>query len=253
MPANDWESVALSQVGLGNVSYQAGNVPEARTRYETAIRTAAAHGLASVEGIARHWMMVAAFENDDFTTAELYAVEALRAYGEDRTACFRLAADVAAMRMLQGQFASALRLFHLVLPEHRARRERMTLWANICRAAGGCGDVEEFDRAWDHAWASIALVDSREEAAQAMLDMAHGASSLQDWERASVAAQNAYELSHSRGEGRVEIEAEAMMEKVRVGRGRSLAPRPTPAASSSDHLVNDLVGLISLPSRALRN
>jgi tetratricopeptide (TPR) repeat protein len=241
----DWQLYSLAFVGLGNLNLQRGNFPVARRLHLRARRTARRHGHRPTEGMALHDLFVIAKSTGQLAEADAFAASALRAYGPTHPRLPALAHDVAYAWMEQGYFARALPVFEAVLPRFEEPSERVRVLADIGRAAAGTDRADLFDRAWRQTTKLAARRDAAEGAAQAMLDLAHGAAMLGEWERAEEAAVRALEIATSRAQGKVRLTAESVLESVR--RGRSMAPAAPPAAPAStraDELAHAFVACL---------
>jgi tetratricopeptide (TPR) repeat protein len=228
-PARDPGSRVLANIGLGNLHLQRGNLPAAGRTHARALRIAQRHGLRSLEGMASHDLFVVADERGRATEAADHAEQALRAYGPGHPRLRSLAHDVSVFWMNQGSFAPALRVLVSVLPHIRGRRERLLTLGSLARAAGGVGERQTFDTAWDEVLETVdgAGVRESEGACQALLALAQGALSLGDWERAERAATEAVRVAAARGEGKVVVDADSVLDAVRSGRaaaGRARVP-----------------------------
>jgi tetratricopeptide (TPR) repeat protein len=242
----DWQLYSLAFVGLGNLNLQRGNFPVARKLHLRARRTARRYGHRPTEGMALHDLFVIAKSTGQLAEADAFAASALRAYGPTHPRLPALAHDVAYAWLEQGYFARALPVFEAVLPRFAQPSERVRVLADIGRAAAGIDRADLFDRAWQQTTKLAARRDAAEGAAQAMLDLAHGAAMLGEWERAEEAAVRALEIATSRGQGKIRLTAESVLESVR--RGRTVAPAAPPAAPAStraDELAHAFVACLS--------
>ncbi len=109
----------------------------------------------------------------------------------------------------------------------------MNGYANLARAAGGAGDVTEFEAAWAKTWVLIDESPTSPLAAGALLDLAWGAASLGEWQRAERAGARALTVAQQRGEHRIVLTAEAALEFIR-GRSHVEYRSNTTAEPSSD-------------------
>ena len=244
--SGDWASYALAFSGLGNLYVQRGNFPAARRFHMRALRAAKRHCLHSIEGDALHDLFVIAVTSDRVQEAEEHARAAFDAYGPEHPRIPNLAHDVAYFWMTQGYFERALAVFRALLPYVHRPAERLATLSNIARAAGGCGKDQTFEEAWKTVWETYVTVSATEMEAQAeaFLELAYGATSLAQWDRAERAVHRALELAEARREARVQVTAETVMEFVK-GR-RHLQVHSVPETSlvlnkDADNLAEELV------------
>ncbi len=214
--SRDWSSYADAFLGLGNLYVQRGNFPAARRFHIRGLRAARRHGMRDIQARALHDLFGIAVESGQVPEAQEFARAAFRAYGSSHPRLPALAHDLAYFWMTRGHFASALSVFQALLPHFRAPELRALALGDIGRAAGGAGDRRVFEEAWRDLW-SLAheTTEPRENSGQALLDLAHGAASLNDWSRADTAANAAREIAEKRSEARVVLAADAVLDSVR--------------------------------------
>jgi hypothetical protein len=122
--------------------------------------------------------------------------------------------------------------------------------AHVVRAAGGAGDRERFRKTWNEAMKLTREPEVTPVLADSLLEMARGASSLGEWDRAEQVAERAVAVATERNEPNVLIRAEGILESIRNGRSveRAVAARAGRSADQSDALAHEMVR--SLSSRA---
>lgn len=238
--SGDWAPYVDALIGLGRIKLQRGGLRRAARRYGRALRAARRHGLRGLEGQTLHELFVVATEGGDFAEAEQYAREALHAYGAGHAKLPHLAHDLAHTWVLRGHFSRALPIFDALLPHLAQPRERLYTLADIARAAGGAGLRDRYHQAWEETWRLARNPARAEDAAPAVLDLAHGALGLGEWEMAEEAARYALHVATLRGEGLVRTTAEALLESVAAGR-QAGAPEPTPEPAADDSLVEEFI------------
>ena len=241
--SGDWTSYALAFSGLGNLYVHRGNFPAARRFHIRALRAARRHSLRQIQGGALHDLFVIAAGGGNAAEAEKLARAAFEAYGADHPRLPVLAHDIAYLWVEQGHFGPALTVFEALLPHLRRHEDRMVGLANIVRAAAGAGDRRRFDEAWDEVWDGLARNEHTENAAQVLLELAHGAAHAGEFERAERAADRSARAARERGEAKVLLSAEAVVESARRSRAaRTRAESPARAAvhEESDAFAADL-------------
>ncbi|MBW3571729.1 MAG: tetratricopeptide repeat protein [Gemmatimonadetes bacterium] len=238
--AKDWLSYSEAFLGLGNLYKQRGNYPAARRFHIRGLRAARRHALRDVQGRALHDLFTIAVETSPPAEAEELARLAFRAYGPRHPKLPVLAHDVAYFWMSQGRFEPALEVFRAVLPHLHDTGERILCAGNVGRAAGAVGNRAVFDEAWEQVWGAQGEWEKQALAPQALLELAHGASSLRDWARAERAAETARELGQRRGSGQVVIETDAVLDAARRKRGLE-QPAASAAAEDTQDLAADFV------------
>ena len=152
-----------------------------------------------------------------------------------------LAHDVAYFWLENGHFARALPVFEAVLPHIARSADRVRVLADVARAAAGAAREEVFTAAWEEAMREVERPDAEEGAAQALLDLAHGAAMLRSWGKAERAATRALAAAAERNESRVRLEAEAVLDSVRRRSAAALSPAAAPRSPRGDALAADLV------------
>jgi hypothetical protein len=247
--AKDWASYAEAFLGLGNLYKLRGNYPAARRFHIRGLRAARRHALRDIQARSLHDLFTIAVETSPAAEAQELARLAFRAYGPRHPKLPALAHDVAYFWMGQGRFAPALDVFRAVLPHFTDASERMLCAGNMGRAAGAVGDRPAFEEAWEQVWTSDEW-EKLPSAGQALLELAHGASSLRDWTRAEKAAEAGRDLAQKRSQGQVVILSDTVLDAARRKRGMET---PAPAADGADDtqdLAADLVrSLRGAPAR----
>lgn len=240
--AKDWDTYARSYITLGNMMRRRGAYPAARHNLTKALRRAVRQGQRETEGMALHDLFVLEFECGNSDQAQKFAARALKAYGRDHPLVPALAHDVAYAWLHDGQCERALPVFRAAC-ERVSDQHRASALGSIARAAGVVGNRKEFE--W--AWKELENVQSGPGVAEAWTDMARGAGSLGDWERARDAAHHAERLADNRGEAKITFTAESILEDLRAeeqaqkglqAKRESADPRE---ADRTDRLARDLL------------
>ncbi len=229
----DWDSYSRAYIALGNMLVRRGNFPAAHRMHIKALRAARRKGLQQVQGMALHDLFVIATETGRPSHAEDFARQAYRAYGPSHPSVPALAHDVAYFWMNQGHFARALPIFESVLPHFSDPSVRFVVQAHIARAAGGSGDRTTFRRYWTECIRIAKEPFARPVAADALTELALGASSLNEWDRAEQASTRAIEIAQETGDAKALIRSEAILEGARNGRRIEQAVQHSGTSSSS--------------------
>ena len=240
----DWQSYALAFSGLGNLYMHRGNFPAARRFHVRALRAARRHSLRSIQGSALHDLFVLAAGSNHRDEAERYARGAFESYGPEHARLPALANDIGYFWMERGHFAPALTVFEALLPHMARQEDRLVSLANIVRAAAGAGERRLFEQTWDEVWDGLSRDGGTENAAQVLLELAHGAAQLGEVERAERAAERAVRTARERGEAKTQLTAEAVLDSVRRGRGartRAAEAPPPPAPDDTEMFATDRV------------
>ncbi|HEU0015000.1 MAG TPA: hypothetical protein VFQ45_15030 [Longimicrobium sp.] len=246
--SGDWATYALSFIGLGSLSRQRGNLPASRRFLVRAVRAAKRNSLHAVEACALHDLFGVAVEAERVEEAQELARAAFEAYGPGSDLLPRLAHDVAYWWITQGNFSRAVPVLHSVLPHLDEQPIRLMTMANLARAAGATGDREGFRTAWDRAFDLLRDGSVDETAAQALLELAHGAASLSLWDRAESAAREALEIGSRRNEAKIRLTAESLLDSVRHHRAvesRRATGAGREVAHAADALAEDMVRTLS--------
>ena len=242
----DWATYSQAFLGLGRMYLQRGNLPAARRFLIRSARAAPRNSLHSIEGMALHDMFGVAVEAGRPDEARELARAAYEAYGPQNEDLPRLAQDIAYWWITQGFFARALPVLRSVLPHHPHASDRLMVLGNIARASGGLGDRETFRTAWDECYDLVRNASVDERAAQGLLDLAYGASSLSMWDKAETAAREALDIGLRRQEAKIRLTAESLIDSVRHHRSletrRQAAEEGThsPEAQLAEDLVRSL-------------
>lgn len=214
IPAGDRMATAKAWSQLGTVLALRGALRAAQASHLRALRVARRHHLKHYAGVVLHDLFATAVLAEDATRAQRYAQQATRVYypGHPRLAGF--AADVAYFQMMQGEFKGPLRVFLAVLPRMTDPKERLFMAANVIRAAGGAGRRDIFESFWTETLSGLRENKIVAGQAWALLDMARGAASLGEWERADEVIGEAVLYAERNGEYKLHSEAESVREFI---------------------------------------
>ncbi|HEV7586710.1 MAG TPA: tetratricopeptide repeat protein [Longimicrobium sp.] len=249
----DWEAYGRAYLALGNMARQRGNFPAAHRMHIKALRSGKRKGLGPVVGLASHELFVIATETGRAEQAEHYARQAFRAYGAEHELLPALAHDIAYYWMEQGYFSRALPVFVALEPLFPDLKQRLPVRANVIRAAGAAGDREQFRKMWNETMKLTREPDALPAVADSLLEMARGAASLGEWDRAEQVAERAVAVASERREAAVMVRAESVLGSIRSGRSveKAIAARAGRSSDQADALANEMVR--SLENRAVSN
>jgi len=251
--AGDWETLARSYAGLGNLFRQLGNLAAAAAQHERSLRVARRYGLRELRGDALYDLCVLRYESGDPAGGAAFARKALRAYGRGHARIPQMAHDVAVCWMdHQGRFADAFLVLRQLLERTWRPADGLLLMGSLARAAAGVGDRDRFESAWTEVQARIAGASDQECHAAALVDLARGAALLGDSERAMRTAELALTLARERREGRILLEAEAVLGGVRAEESaRALAcPRAAAIPAEAESLASEFTAALRQGKRA---
>jgi tetratricopeptide (TPR) repeat protein len=239
----DWNSYGVAYLALGNMARERGNFPVAHRMHIKALRSARRKGLVSIVGLASHELFVIATETGRNEQAEFYARQAFRAYGGDHRLLPRLAHDIAYYWMNQGYFARALPVFQVVQPLLPEVQNQFRARAHRVRASGGVGDRDQFRKTWNEAMKLARDPDVLPVLADALLEMARGATSLGEWDRAEQVAERALAVARERNEPAVMLRAEGILESIRNNRSaeQAVSGRSARGGEQADALAVEMV------------
>lgn len=238
----DWASYSMSYIALGNMLARRGAFPAAYRMEIKALRAARRKGLPRIQGMALHDLFVIADEMGRDAQAEEYARQALRAYGPDHANLPAFAHDVAYFWMNRGYFARVLPVFQALMPHFAGKPEEIWVHAHVARAAGGVGNREIFRKAWVEVTRMTRDPLYSVKVPGALVEIAEGAASLGEWDRAEQTAEKAVAATRERGEMKLAARAEAVLQAARSGRlvERHRA-RVETSSDKADALAADLV------------
>jgi hypothetical protein len=238
----DWESYSRAYIALGNMLIARGNLPAAGRMHIKALRAARRKGLQQIQGMALHDLFVIADEMGRDEQAEEYARQAFRAYGPGHPSLLGLGHDMGYFWMQRGYFSQALDVFQRLEPVVTDPRVRLILTANIARASAGVGNRELFRKAWTQVYRMMKDPDLHAAVPNSVMELALGAATLGEWDRAEQAGQETLELAVRLGQAKVRFRAEALLESIHGGRtAETRVTESKRAPAKVDNLANDLI------------
>jgi tetratricopeptide (TPR) repeat protein len=248
----DWDSYARAYIEIGNMLMRRGNFPAAQRMHNKALRAARRKGLRELQGRALHDLFVIAGETGRVAQAEDLARQAYRAYQPDHPLLPILAGDVAYLWMEQGYFERALEVLRALEPHFWDPRRRFGLLSNIARAAAGCRKQDLYRKSSTEAQRLSRQADTQDLAPGCLLELAIGASMLEEWDRAEAIAGQAAEQAAALGQAKVRLRAESVAEAVRNGRrieGHQERVKSTTTTRRAESLASDFVKALERTER----
>ena len=223
--AGDWETQTLALNSLGNGQYATGDYQQAVKTYKDALKVARRHRLREREGEVLHDLFAVMIAMGEGGQAEEYAREAFELYRVGHPRLAALAHDVAQLWMSRGYFSRAFQVLKELLPHFSSPgsdpRDRFAVLASTARAAGACDDRRMFTALLTEA---STLLESA--SPPALVDLALGASSVQQWDVAESTLLRAAESAGAHGANDTLERAEAALQAVRLRRIAEIGQKP---------------------------
>jgi tetratricopeptide (TPR) repeat protein len=212
--ASDWETQTLAQNSLGNVLHDLGKNPQSMKTLRDALRLARRHRLRSLEGEILHDLFVVATWGGQPEGADEYAQGAFEIYREGHPRLAALAHDVASLWIIRGYYSRALTVLRQLPPFIQLPDEQIKVWGALARAAASCRDLETYHRAANEIWTLQVDPETLPRAASALLELAMGASVLEEWDEAERAVGRAIEIAARTGEADIQFRAEEVLAAI---------------------------------------
>jgi tetratricopeptide (TPR) repeat protein len=180
---------AIAHLGYGNLDYNLGRYREAEEHMEKAARAALRAGRKSLAASCEHDLMRVAADNGRSESAINRAGRALDLYPLRHPRFPLFAYDVAWMFVTMGYFSSAVLVLRDVLPFVADDPERIRICGVLARCAAAVRDRITYTRASAEALRLAALDDER--GPSTIYQLAEGARSLEEYDRAEALARRA--------------------------------------------------------------
>lgn len=209
---DDEIAFVTARLGWGILEFNRGRYLHAESHFNVAFRRAMRVGRRSTAGLALHCRLGVAIACGRYDVAMRQAFEAVRLYAAHHPRFPVLAHDVAFAIAGQGFHSSAIPVLVRTLPLLGETRERILVLATLARAAGAARDRVRFERA---AAQVLRLVEeSTEMAESSVYQVAQGARSFEQWERADGLARQALSLAEQTGNGYIAGAARVLIDDV---------------------------------------
>jgi tetratricopeptide (TPR) repeat protein len=215
----DRQVQVLALRNLGTTAMAGGRDRDAAKSYRAALRLALRHAVQDQLGDLSHDLFLATANLGEWEAAEEHARTALAEYKNDHPRLPALAHDLARSWITQGFYGRALKVLERLPGYCEDTTDRLRASALLAGAAGAVGNTDLFTSAAADIWRLTAAPAGLPTAAQALVELAGGAVSLQQWEVGERALGRAVALDPSPA---FAAQAEAVMDSVRM-RSRTAA------------------------------
>lgn len=185
----------------------------AEDRLERALRLSRRFRLAELQAEVIHDLAIVVMDAGDSERAELLAIQAFDAYGEEHPNIPRLAHDAAQVWLGAGQYSLALAVLQR-LPPLPLPHERVRCLASLAKAAGSARDALTFDHAWTETLAILhddTVPLTRYVLPNVLLDLAEGAAHLERWSDARELLRSARDAAAEREEAGIVRRADRLI------------------------------------------
>jgi tetratricopeptide (TPR) repeat protein len=211
--ADNQIDIANARLGLGNLESDLGHMGRAEAHFWKAARAALRNGRRSLAAAAFHNLIGVTYDTGRKTDALEHLQKAARCYDPEHPRFPAFAYDAGFFLMREGYFSSALLLFETVLPRVEGQRVGVLVRSALARSAAAVRDNIRYTRQSTAVLAMTAVDD--EDSANALYQLAEGARSFQDWERAQALAHRALALATQRSDSRIARYAEGLIDEIR--------------------------------------
>jgi tetratricopeptide (TPR) repeat protein len=239
--ADNQIDIANARLGMGNLESDLGNMAKAEGHFWKAARAALRNGRRSLAAAAFHNLIGVTYDSGRKADALEHLQKAARCYDPEHPRFPAFAYDAGFFLMREGYFSSALLLFETVLPRLEGDRVSILVRSALARSAAAVRDNIRYTRQ-STAVLAMAAVDD-EDSANALYQIAEGARSFQDWERARALAQRALSLAIKRSDSRIARYAEALIgaiERREPGDVDRVPPEDDPIDSVTQDVLRKL-------------
>lgn len=217
--SGDRVSLCQGCVHVAELHVARGELEVARVLYLRALRGARRGGLKEIRAQALHGLFRVEVARGKAPEAEGFARAALRAHRRRHPRLPRVAREVAAFWTERGRHDQAAAALRVLLAQVRRPSERVAVLALLARAYARADDGAGYCEAAREAWEIVNDTAGRGEHARPLLELAHGAVALREWEAAERAAQRALEAAVHSNDSELERAAEALLASVWTASG----------------------------------
>lgn len=210
--AKDREEAVRALLGQGMLLWALGRTEEARRFFERAARRAMRAGRRRLAAEAYYELMLLCTETGALEEAMRHARLAGRMHPRRHPRLPALARDVARLLVKLRHYTPAAALLERAAPLLPPGAEQAAAWCLTARAAAAAGYRELCGRAAGHALEGPAV--PKELSAGALLELAEGFRSLEEWDRAEGVAALAVERARGLGDAEAERAGLALLDRV---------------------------------------
>jgi tetratricopeptide (TPR) repeat protein len=189
---------AIAHLGWGNLEGELGNLGAAEFHATKAFRAALRVGRHSLAASAYHDLMTVKIHTHRLEEAWQHARDALALYRTDHPRFPALLHDIAYLWSMMGLFSSALVIYVRVLAMMSRRRERITVQANIARAAAAAHDRVYYVRAKTEVIQAVESEGADFVPVSALYHLARACQTYEEWNLAERLASLVVERSSGR-------------------------------------------------------
>lgn len=243
-----WDTHVDGMLGLGTCYLRAGNGPAARAMYERALKGAKRWRLRTLEGAAHHDLFHVCVDAGEIRHAYEHANSARVAYGKLESYLLRLAADLASLWVHLGNYARAVPIYQAIIDRAPNKTIKALRCANLVRAAAFSGFRDTYESARARALSAILDATDPVRVAECFAIIAISDNAMGEWDRATVAANEALRRAIAVGANEVELkagEALSLAQNRRLDQEETLETFETPGlARFADTLALDLTRTI---------
>lgn len=239
--ADNQIDIANARLGMGNLESDLGNIAKAEAHFWKAARAALRNGRRSLAAAAFHNLIGVAYDAGRKADALEHLQKAARCYDPEHPRFPAFAYDAGFFLMREGYFSSALLLFETVLPRVEGQRVSILVRSALARSAAAVRDNIRYTRQ-SNAVLAMAAVDD-EDSANALYQLAEGARSFQDWERAQALAERALSIAGKRRDNRIARYAQTLLgaiERREPGDVDQVPPEDDPIDSVTQDVLRKL-------------
>lgn len=212
--ARDWEWYIRAHIRLGILYFQLGEHGRARPLYLRAARMAVRSGRRVLAAQANHDLLTIESDVGSLARGEEFAARALALYPVRHPRIPHLAHDYAFLLVQNRFFHRALVLLDFLSDDLFESQYRVILYGTVARAAAGVRDRDAFEAA---AAKVRAVADATDEyVPAALVHVAEGARSFEEWDRAEAFAGRTLDIAQRRLDGTAHRLAARLLDEIAV-------------------------------------
>jgi hypothetical protein len=228
----EWECYAQALIALAKLREEAGgNHRGARVEYRKALFLARRKGLYETYREALAALLRIAIHEEDQPTAERYARRIVRMYGRGHPERGKVLLDVAEMELRR---AGPKRAVGWLLEAVRSRLDgeaQVRAYTMLVRAAGGAGDRELLQSAWQRALGLIDAYGTNSKGARLLLALARAGAEVLEDRQSDILARTAWNWATRVGDSSLAEECTAFLSRARLPSNAGSQVTGTPEVS----------------------